>query len=161
MCGVTRSPNRWCVAPVRFALISRRGLGEGLGRSMLALHEFAGCNRIIPTRNLVTTRKRSVIPTNKRFMAVFRATEGVARQNLKDPVCLLFACGAGIGAGDARLVLSRAAVAIALRAGASDESFRRDHRRISQSRRPPKTQRQQEKVNALAPCILPPASCTL
>jgi hypothetical protein len=35
---------------------------------------------LFPPRNPVTTRKRSVIPTNRRFLAVFRATEKVARQ---------------------------------------------------------------------------------
>jgi hypothetical protein len=50
-----------------------------------ALQEFAGCNHTIPTHNPVTTRKRSVIPTNTQFLATFRDTEGVARQNPKDP----------------------------------------------------------------------------
>ena len=50
------------------------------------LQEFAGCNRTIPTRNPVATQKRSVIPTNTQFLAAFRATEEVARQNPKDPI---------------------------------------------------------------------------
>ena len=51
----------------------------------MVLQEFAGWNYTIPTRNPVTTRKRSVIPTNTRFLAIFRATKGIARQNPKDP----------------------------------------------------------------------------
>ena len=54
-----------------------------------ALQKFAGCNRQAllapPTHNPLTTRKRSVIPTNTQFLAAFRATKGVARQNQKDP----------------------------------------------------------------------------
>ena len=38
-----------------------------------ALQEFAGCNRTIPTRNSLTTQKRSVIPTNTHIFAAFRA----------------------------------------------------------------------------------------
>ncbi len=58
-----------------------------------ALQEFAGCNRTIPIHNPVTTRKRSVIPTNTQFLATFRTNEGVARQDPKDPYAK--ASGAG------------------------------------------------------------------
>jgi hypothetical protein len=57
-----------------------------------ALQKFAGCNRQAllapPTHNPLTTRKRSVIPTNTQFLAAFRATKGVARQNQKDPLLM-------------------------------------------------------------------------
>jgi CRISPR-associated protein Cas2 len=42
-------------------------------QDQVVLQEFAGCNHAIPTRNLVTTPKRSVIPTNAHICAAFRA----------------------------------------------------------------------------------------
>jgi hypothetical protein len=55
----------------------------------LALQEFAGCklpSAIAPLiRNPVTTRKRSVIPTNAQILVAFRSAEGFIRQNPKDP----------------------------------------------------------------------------
>jgi hypothetical protein len=80
------SPRLWGGLQSTFDLLRlprERGLGVLLIR--LALQEFAGCNCVIPTHNPVTTRKRSVIPTNTQFLATFRDTEGVARQNPKDP----------------------------------------------------------------------------
>ncbi len=64
---------------------AERNLKQKLPQTLPALQEFAGCNRTIPIHNSATTRKRSVIPTNPQFLVAFRATEGVARQNPKDP----------------------------------------------------------------------------